>query len=72
MSLQDDIFDLEDHFAMLTSKKRDDITLCSLKELKGLKAAWARVLKSHADMELAETKTEPVMRAIGTIYRAFK
>lgn len=70
MSIYDDMFDLDDHFKKLV--KNNTSAGDTGRERKGLKKAWERISQSHADMERAEMKTQPVMEAIGTILHQFE
>lgn len=65
MSLSDDIFDIEDYFDVQVKCAKDKV------HARSVRRAWKRILSSHADMERAEMKTEPVIRAVSTILHAF-
>jgi len=57
MSIQDDFFDLEDHFKKVVNKNMQD--------------AWIRVSKAHADLERYQMKTEEAMQGFSAMLRAF-
>jgi hypothetical protein len=70
MSLYDDMFDLDDYFKVLVKKNTKGTT--GHANAKVMKEAWARISKSHADMERKEMVYAPVMESIATILRVFE
>ena len=69
MSIYDDMFDLDDYFKKMV-KNNPSAGEPGL-YITGMKEAWERVSMSHADMERAEMKTQPVIEALSTILTAF-